>query len=73
MGNFLIFKKKESSMEWAVTNKKNALLGDIAFEPKLNKFVFYPDQMCFDKEIWFAEDCLRQMADKLKEINAHKY
>ena len=69
MARYLVFEKKEKYNEWLVKNKKGDMLGDIAWHKKWSKFAFYPDQMCFEHEIYLCEMCLREIADFLKVEN----
>lgn len=65
----LTFSKKSDSQEYCVLGYKNAFLGDIAYCKIFKKFSFFPDQMCFEKEISITSDCHREIADKLDEVN----
>lgn len=72
MPRYLIFEKKKTNglhEEWAVTNKKGDAIGDLAFHDKWRKYAFYPDQMCFEHEIYLCQMCLREIADFLEKIN----
>ena len=65
----LKFKKKTDYMEWNVLGYKDAFLGDIAWCKMFKKFSFFPDQMCFEKEISITAECHREIADKLDKLN----
>lgn len=69
---FILFKSKPNCNEWGVWNKKNQFLGDIVYNGRLKQWVFYPDHMCFEHEIWFAKDCLEIIASKLDSLNTSK-
>ena len=60
---------KKTRWKYDVFGYKKAFLGGVGRDKK-GKFRFYPDKMCFDNEIWFYEDCLRQLADELKQLNS---
>lgn len=73
MPRYLIFIKRKKGEdlhnEWAVTNKRGQLIGDIAWHKKWHKYAFYPDIMSMEHEIYLCEMCLREIADYLHKIN----
>ena len=65
---FLIFEDCKfwtdgESKEITVSNKKDDDLGDITYDSKWKKWVFYPEF-----ETQFSSGCLREIADKLDEV-----
>lgn len=69
MAKKLKFKKKPTCQEWTVWGYKNSFLGDIAYCDMFEKLSFFPDQMCFEKEISITAECHREIANKLDELN----
>ena len=64
---FLVFKRKDCNIEeYGVWNKKNQFLGDIV--KKRTKWIFYPDYMCAEGDIWFASGCLKQISEYLDKL-----
>lgn len=75
--NRLIFKLKNKSDpknkdEFAVLNKKGDYLGSIAYWKvgrKMDWWFFVEwHPMDGSRDFWLGEDCLREIADKLKEL-----
>lgn len=66
----LTFKKKSDSNEYMVWCG-TTYLGDIAIYKKISDlFLYFPDDFQMIGDMWFWSDCLRQIADKLDELNS---
>lgn len=69
----LIFKRKPcETEEYLVLNNRNQSLGDIAFGKcgRKKDWWFFPHFHPMDGEydFWLGEDCLREIADKLRDL-----
>ena len=60
--------KKDTSNEYMVRAKDGGYLGDICYYKKWDKWVFYPDDMVFEKEIWFDAVCLCELAGFMETL-----
>jgi hypothetical protein len=65
----LTFKKKTDYNEWGVWKKKD-FLGDIAQRIIYgkNQFWFFPDNFMMPGDMWFSQDCLREIADFMDSL-----
>ena len=74
----LAFNKKPTCNEYIVENNKGDILGQIAFWKvkghKKEDWWFFVDwhPMDSDRDYWLGEDCLREIADFIKELREKK-
>ena len=67
----LTIKKKSDCNEYTVSWGKLDYLGDIARQVDISpEFLFFPDGFGMIGDMWFWSSCLRQIADKLDELNS---
>lgn len=57
--------------EYSIFNSKKQHLGNLLLTNDIGKkqWLFYPDAT-FDGELYFASDCLIEIANKLRELNS---
>lgn len=76
MNKYLKFQKikkpLDSKNEWVVLNKRDDMLGYIAWQSRWKKYAYYPDEMCFEKEIYLCQMCLKEIVKFLEEVNGDK-
>ena len=67
---YLKFKKIKDKNEWTAINKKNQVMGYIAYNNR-KKLMFYVEPHPFDddRSIWFSSDCLKQIQEFMEDIN----
>ena len=71
-GQFLKFKKRKGIEEYMILNKKNQFLGDICYSKRSKQFLFYPDTIVCSHDIWFAANCLKEIAQFLETLRMKK-
>jgi hypothetical protein len=64
------FKKLEDADEYSVWSDKNDYLGSIGKRKYGKQYCFFPYDFQMIGDMWFYENCLRDIADKLKELNS---